>query len=374
MPPIPRSRGRSSFALAALVLAALAVVLVPAGGAQLQAPPVNTALPAITGTPTVGQTLTATQGTWTGDPTPTFVNQWVRCPASGGAADGSDCAAVVGATTLAYVLSAADVGFRLRFRVTATSGTDSTTVASAATELVAAAAVGPPNTALPTITGSPVVGSTLTGTNGTWTGTGITFADQWQRCDATGAACEAISGATALTYVVVAADVGRTLRLRVTATNASGAATATSAATAAVTTPAPAPTGCPATTGTGPINVDQITLPARLLIDRQRITPSPVTRNTSVIRMSFRVSACGGRPVVGALVYATPTPYQQFGTAEQPTGQDGFAVLTARRGRYFPASAQQQNLVVFVRARKSGEDLLGGISTRRLVSFPVRLG
>ena len=93
----------------------------------------------------------------------------------------------------------------------------------------------------------------------------------------------------------------------------------------------------------------------------------------TTIRIRFHVSACDGRSVEGALVYATPTPYQQFSATEQPTAADGWAVLTMRQLRYFPASNQQQLLVVFVRARKSGEDLLAGISTRRLVSFTVNL-
>ena len=131
--------------------------------------------------------------------------------------------------------------------------------------------------------------------------------------------------------------------------------------------------GCPNDKATSPINVSEVSPPAHLLIDRQAITPSPVRRGTQTIVFRFHVSACGGCSIVGARVYQTPTPYQQFSANEVATGPDGWATITAHRLRYFPASSRQQLLVVFVRARKPGEDLLGGISARRLVSFKVNL-
>ena len=347
--------------------------LAPTVSARLQAAPTNSAEPTISGSPAQGQTLTAAPGTWTpADPAPTFAYQWLRCQADGGASDGTGCATIDNATTVSYVVAAGDVGSRLRVKVTATNADGQTAAVSNATVAVTTQA-GPPNTAPPTITGTTVVGEALTANPGTWTGAGITFAYLWSRCDATGAACVDIASATQSTYTLVTADGGKTLRVKVTGTNTTGSNAVTSAQSAVVTTaPAPPSTGCP--TGTGPIKVDTISPPARLLIDKQQIVPSPVTRSTQTIRIRFHVSACTGRSVEGALVYATPTPYQQFSATEQPTGADGWALLTMRRLRFFPASNQQQLLVVFARARKPGEDLLGGISTRRLVSFPVRLG
>ena len=96
------------------------------------------------------------------------------------------------------------------------------------------AELAPRNTELPTVTGTPAVGQTLTATQGTWSGNPTSFAYEWQRCDAAGAACTGIPGATSQTYVVAEADFGSTLRVAVTARNSVGGTVATSASTSAV--------------------------------------------------------------------------------------------------------------------------------------------
>jgi hypothetical protein len=234
----------------------------------------------------------------------------------------------------------------------------------------------PVNTQEPIISGTAKVGSTLTASTGTWTSSSsITYSYQWLRCDATGVGCSNIGGANGVHYQVKNADLGHTLRVRVTAKNADGTAhkdsNPTDVVTKATPTPPPVVNGCPA--GTGPIDVAAIAPPARLLIDGQAVSPSPVSKSsTNSLTMRFHVSACNGRSVSGALVYVTAVPYNQFSIApETPTGADGWASVTENRQQGFPASPKQQLLAVFVRARKSGESLLGGVSTRRLVSFPV---
>jgi hypothetical protein len=87
----------------------------------------------------------------------------------------------------------------------------------------------------PTITGTAQQGQTLTATAGTWTAADATFGYQWQRCDAAGANCVDVPGATTQTYAVTAADVATTLHVVVTATDRFGSAPAPSAQTAVVT-------------------------------------------------------------------------------------------------------------------------------------------
>ncbi len=239
----------------------------------------------------------------------------------------------------------------------------------------AAMAVKPTNTAPPKIAGAMQEGSTLTTTDGTWTGTApIAFTYQWSRCDTTGKNCAAIGGATSAYYVLQHVDVGNTLLVNITGTNTDGVDHEPSAATPVITAAtAPAsPTGCP--DGTGVIQIGDLTSPARLTLDQQTITPNVVTPSTPSIQVHFRVTACGGRPVQGALVYAASVPFNQYSVPpEATTGADGGAVLTMNELSGFPASRKQQLLVMFVRARKSGEPIVGGISTRLLVSFPVSL-
>jgi hypothetical protein len=237
----------------------------------------------------------------------------------------------------------------------------------------AAGQAAPSNQSPPAVSGTAEEGKTLTTTNGSWTGTDpITYAYAWRRCDSDGGSCSTIGGATQKTYVLKGVDVGNTLRSRVTATNTDGSNSATSVPTAVVKA-APKPPSTNGCAGNAPIPVASISLPEQLTVDQQQITPGVVGRSTSSITLRFHVS-CSGKSVQGALVYATAVPFNQFtNSAEQATGADGNAQLTMSQLSGFPAARNQQLLAVFVRARKSGENVLGGVSTRRLVSFPVDL-
>lgn len=110
---------------------------------------------------------------------------------------------------------------------------------SASTVLRGSGLAVPVNLTLPVITGGSEVGTELTASSGSWTGSPTSYAYQWRRCDADGVDIEAIVGATTDTYLVDIADLGLTLRCHVIATNGAGASdAAVSDATGQVYSPA----------------------------------------------------------------------------------------------------------------------------------------
>lgn len=86
--------------------------------------PKNTVAPAITGTAKVGETLTVTNGTWTGT-SPTYSREWLR-----------DGVVIEGETEATYVLVEDDEGAVISVRVTATNARGSVSALSNETDPV----------------------------------------------------------------------------------------------------------------------------------------------------------------------------------------------------------------------------------------------
>jgi hypothetical protein len=236
---------------------------------------------------------------------------------------------------------------------------------SAASGTAAQAQYAPSNTAAPTISGTAQEGQKLTATTGTWSSSSnVTYAFQWQRCNSTGAACVDIAGATSQSYTVQAADVGNTLRVVVTATNKDGSAKAQSSPTAVVTSKSTQGTTTAAT-----VSVTAVNPPDRLVVDRVQFTPNPV-RTMGAITARFHVKdVTAGKNVSDALVYAIGLPYSRVSTApEVKTDGNGWATMTFQPAQLFPRKGY---ITFFVRARKPGDDVLAGVSTRRLVQITV---
>jgi hypothetical protein len=282
----------------------------------------------------------------------------------------SNCRNIAGATGRSYRLTRSDVGRRLLVSVQArnSAGGQSDT---ASTPVIGPHATAPTNTAAPTIGGNAQEGQTLTAGAGTWTGTQpFTFAYQWLRCDPNGASCANVIAATAQTFALTIADVGRTLRVSVTARNAGGSRAANSAATAVVAAaPPPGPGGqIKLPNGTTSIPVASVSLPQRLIVDQVTFSPNPVRSRRQAISVRFRVRDTRGFVVRDALVYANAIP---FGRITQPgevkTDQAGWATMTITPTRLLPL-ANGYLLTMFVRARKTGDNILAGVSTRRLIS------
>ncbi len=94
-----------------------------AGGHAAANKPVNSVLPAVTGTKTVGQTLTSSSGTWS--MSPSYAYQWRRTGVP-----------ITGATASTHLLVAGDLGATMSCTVTATKNGVSAVATSAETVAV----------------------------------------------------------------------------------------------------------------------------------------------------------------------------------------------------------------------------------------------
>ena len=213
--------------------------------------PSSTSVPVVSGQAVQGQTLSTSNGGWSGSPSG-FGYQWEDCNSSG-----AGCVGISGATGSSYTLASGDVGSTIRSVVTATNAGGSSSASSAATASVAAAGGGGPapvNTVAPyfcgvssgegangggvggcsAVTGDAVQGQTLTVGTGAWTNSPSSFGYQWEDCATadgqppTTGSCSPIAGATSSSYAVKASDVGKALVPIVTASNGSFASTTVS--------------------------------------------------------------------------------------------------------------------------------------------------
>ena len=208
------------------------------------------------------------------------------------------------------------------------------------------------------------VGQELTANPGTWTNIPDRFTYQWQQCDPAGAACAAIAGATGSIFGVRSADLGRTLRVEVTAINPHGRTRKTSNATGVVRA---TPTGGAGTV----VSIASISLPERLVISAVTFSPSAIHNRREVVTMRVRVTDTRARLVQGALVLAEGVPFGRVNTsAETTTDSTGIATITFRPTARLPI-VRNTAVQFFLRARKAGENVLAGVSTRRLVQVRV---
>jgi hypothetical protein len=346
---------------------AAAALLVPAAGSSArQTAPQNVGEPVVSGQTVQGETLSTTNGRWTGSAPLTFRYRWLRCDTSGGGTNGVNCTTIPGETRRTLVLTRADVGHRIRSRVIASNADGTASANSNATPGVVQAsstAGRPASSKPPTISGTPQQNETLTANPGTWSGSKPqTYTYQWRRCDSSGGSCADISGATGEKYVVKDVDIGRTLRVRVTAHNSLGARAATSTPSGVV-TKAGVPSG-------NTISINDVALPNRLVIDRVQFSPF-ILRSRRPFTARFRVTDLQNHPVQGAMVLVVGIPFGNTTTPpEQATGADGYVTFVIRPTSRLHLSRGSQPF--FVRARKPSDRLIAGVSTRRLVNLSIR--
>jgi len=298
---------------------ATAVVRAAPAGPTVLAPP------GLSGAAAVGSTLTAQNGSWSGDAPISYAYRWQRCPIGG-----TVCADIANAVGATYVPSAADSGQQLRVVVIATNDVTSNSATSALTDIVIGGAAAPGNTTAPAIAGVPQVGQTLSASSGVWSGTPpFTFYYQWLRCTAGG--CVNLAGATDRTYTVTSADSGRRLAVSVTAVIAAGAGRARSSLTDV------------ATGATAPVNFALPTLAGRAEVG-QTLSVSPgAWAGLTPLSFTYQWQLCTRPTGCTNIASATGAAYQP-GPSDRGGGLR--AVVTASNSLGSASATSQESAAV----------------------------
>jgi hypothetical protein len=157
--------------------------------------------------------------------------------------------------------------------------------------------IAPVNISAPVVSGSLLAGSTLSTTNGTWSGTSRTYTYRWERAISVGGSYSQISGANTSAYIATSADVGYYVRTVVTATNGAGAASSIATAIGPITAPATTTTTSTSTTST---TVAPFSSP-------ETVTTQPVVTATTQPVAQWQISRVTKETKSGVRITATTT-------------------------------------------------------------------
>ena len=209
------------------------------------------------------------------------------------------------------------------------------------------APLAPAATAAPEVKGIAMVDEILSATRGTWSGS-PTLALQWQRCDAQGQNCADL-GLSGDTYTVIPFDIGKTLRVQITASNSAGVRTATSQTTAVVSElkPTEEKTWIPAA---------KVTPPHRLSVEEATAKPARFAKRGPVT-VTVRVGDDRGFDVQGALVTAVVLPRRSLvAPAEATTDEEGLVTLVFAPGPKLNLK-KKGTVTIVINARRPGDKL-----------------
>ncbi|HEY5430937.1 MAG TPA: Ig-like domain repeat protein [Solirubrobacteraceae bacterium] len=250
----------------------------------------NTAVPAVTGIAQEGQVLTLTKGKWAGSPAPNVADQWDSCSAG-------SCRPVGVLNSTTYIPGPTDVGRTIQVAETATyagSPAPVQTVTSAPVGPVAPLTV-PAAATVPTISGTPQQGQTLTLTQGVWANSPASITDQWEQCSPLGGGCTTIPGQTGPTYTLGPGEVDHTIAVVETASNDGGAGLSASSPGTAVVT-ATSSTSVVAFSTNSPTADQTVTLVATITSSSGNASPHG---SLTFFNGSSAISGCAGKQVNG---------------------------------------------------------------------------